>query len=187
MKQKLRVVCACLVTLPVAALAGEKGGSIPALTEQHANAASTVRFRTPAGWTVTKGTGMPEVTEARGGGLILRVLWRDGEIGLDALHVECMLVRLASENLSAPDVQYEYDFLSGSLGARRALDSAFVVRYDEPIDGARDWRQRNVSVVGEGESVCIVGYGPMPAFKKSKALRGLLDAVITSVEFRPWR
>jgi hypothetical protein len=187
MKQKLRAVCACLCCLPVAAVAGEKGGSSPSLAEQHVNASQTLRFRTPAGWTVEARTGVPEVTEARGGGLILRVVRREGELGLDTLHVDCMLVRLADEAHSRPNVDYEYDFVSGALGARRALDSAFVVRYDEPIDGSRDWRQRNVSVVGQGESVCIIGYGPMPASKRSKPLRRLLDAVMASVEFRPWR
>ncbi len=187
MKQKLRAICACLICLPAAALAGEKGESIPALSESHVNASQTIRFRTPAGWTVRKDSSVPELTEARGSGLVLRLIWREGEIGLDALHVDCMLVRLARENLSEPKLEYEYDFLSGALGPRRALDSAFVVRYDEPIDGSRDWRQRNVSVVGEGESVCIIGYGPMPASKKkSKPPRRLLDAVMASVEFRPW-
>jgi hypothetical protein len=186
MKQKLRAVCACLSCLPAAAAAGEKGGSLPSLTDQHTNASQTLRFRTPAGWVVKEGTGTPEVTEARGGGLILRLVRREGELGLDTLHVDCMLVRLAAETLSQPNVDYEYDFISGALGSRRALDSAFVVRYDEPIDGSRDWRQRNVSVVGQGESVCIIGYGPMPASKKAKPLRKLLDAVMASVEFRPW-
>ena len=187
MKQKLWAVCACLLCLPAMVDAGKQSASTPPLTEQHVNAAQTVRFRTPAGWTVKTRTGVPEITEARGGGLLLRVIWREGELGLDSMHVDCMLVRLLREDLSRPSVDYEYDFLSGALGARQALDSAFVVRYDEPVDGARDWHQRNVSVVGRGESVCVIGYGPMPAAKKSKPLRRLLDAVMTSVEFQPWR
>jgi hypothetical protein len=185
MKQ-LWAVCTWALCLPVAAIAGEKGGSIPPLTEQHVNAAQTVRFRTPAGWTVKTGSGVPELTEARGSGLILRVLWRRDEVGLDSLLVDCMLVRLAPEDQAGPTVDYEYDFIGGAIGTRRALDSAFVAHYDAPIDGARDWLQRNVSVVGEGESVCIIGYGPMPAAKKSKPLGRLLDAVMASVEFRPW-
>jgi len=184
MKQ-LWAVCAWVLCLPATAFAGEKG-SVPPLTDLQVSASQTVRFRTPAGWTVKKGSGMPEVTEARGSGLILRIVWRKGEVGLDTLHVDCMLVRLAPENLSEPQVDYEYDFISGPLGKRSALDSAFVVHFDEPIDGSRVWRQRNVSVVGEGESVCIIGYGPMPAAKKSTPLCKLLDAVMASVEFRPW-
>jgi hypothetical protein len=188
MKQNLSLVCALVLFVPASAPAGDKGKGLPALSEQHVNASETVRFRTPGGWTVHKGTSMPEVTEARGDGLVLRVIRREREVGLDALHVDCMLVRLASEKLSRPNVDYEYDFVSGALGTRRAVDSAFVVRYDEPIDGTRDWHQRNVSVVGEGESVCVIGYGPASATRKrSKPLRRLLDAVMTSVEFRPWR
>jgi hypothetical protein len=187
MKQLLWAVCTWVLCLPVAAIAGEKGGSVPPLTEEHFNAARTVRFRTPAGWTVKTGSGTPELTEARGNGLVLRLLWRPQEVGLDSLHVDCMLIRPAPENLGQPAVDYEYDFVGGALGTRRALDSAFVAHYDEPIEGARDWHQRNVSVVGEGESVCIIGYGPLPAAKKSKPLRKLLDAVMKSVELRPWR
>lgn len=186
MKQKQLAVCAWAFLLPAVAIAGEKGGSLPALTEAHTNASQTIRFRTPAGWAVETAAGMPEITEARGDGLIVRLLWREAEVGLDALHVDCMLVRLAQENAGRPDVDYEYDFIGGVLAGRRALDSAFVVHYDAPIDGTRDWRQRNVSIVGEGESVCVIGYGPMPASKKSRPLRKLLDAVMSSVELRPW-
>jgi hypothetical protein len=185
MKQRW-AVCAWLFCLPALVFAGEKGGGIPPLTEQHLNAAQTVRFHTPAGWTVTSVPGKPELTEARGSGLILRVLWRPEEVGLDSLHVDCMLVRLAPENQAGPAVDYEYDFVGGMIGTRRALDSAFVTHYDEPLDGVRNWHQRNVSIVGEGESVCVIGYGPLPAAKKSKPLRKLLDAVMTSVELRPW-
>ncbi len=186
MKVTIRAVCACLFCLPAVVGAGEKGGGAPPLREWHADASQTLRFRTPEGWTVQAGTGMPEITEARGDGLILRVVRRPGEIGLDGLHVDCMLLRLVEATQMRPNVDYEYDFVGGAIGARQALDSAFVVRYDEPIDGARDWLQRNVSLVGEGESVCVIGYGPMPATKRSKPLRRLLDAVMASVEFQPW-
>ncbi len=185
MKQQIWAVCALSIALPAATLAGEKV-EVPPLSEAHASASDTVRFHTPVGWTVKTIPGMPEITEARGGGLLLRVLFRDREVGLDTLHVDCMLVRLAPENQGEPNVDDEYDFVSGPLGNRRALDSAFVVRYDQPIDGSRLWRQRNLSVVGEGESVCIIGYGPMPATRKSKPLRRLLDAVMASIELRPW-
>ena len=59
----------------------------------------------------------------------------------------------------------------------------FVVHYDEPIDGHRDWRQRNLTVVGGGESVCIVAYAPLPVWKKSKPARNLLTAIVESVRF----
>lgn len=166
--------------------AGEKKPPPVDLPSVHTNDSKTVRFRTPASWQVATRPGQPEVTEARGDGLIVRVLHRDAELGLDSLHVECMLVRLAPEAQTSLDVNYEYDFVGGEMGERRVLDSAFVVHYDEPIDGSRDWRQRNVSLVGGGESVCAIGYSPAAAWKKSKVTRNLLNAVLASVEFRPW-
>ncbi len=157
------------------------------LPTSHTNRSGTVRFRTPASWQVSTRPGQPELTEARGDGLIVRILRRDGELGLDSLHVECMLVRLAPEAQTSLDVGYEYDFIGGTLGERKALDSAFVVHYDQPIDGSRDWRQRNVTIVGGGESICVVGYSPAPAWKRSKLTRNLFNAVLASVEFQPWR
>ena len=167
--------------------AGEKKPPAPIdLPAQHANDSKTVRFRTPAGWQVQSRAGQPELTEARGDGLILRILYRNSELGLDSLHVECMLVRLLPENQASPGVEYEYDFVGGPMGDRRLLDSAFVVHYDEPVDGNRDWRQRNLTIVGGGESICVVGYSPQRVWKKSKVTRNLFNAVLGSVEFRPW-
>ncbi len=157
------------------------------LPSAHANGSDTVRFRTPPGWQVSTRPGQPELTEARGDGLIVRILHRDSELGLDSLHVECMLVRLAPEAKTSLDVGYEYDFVGGEMGERRVLDSAFVVHYDDAIDGSRDWRQRNVTLVGGGESTCVIGYAPAGAWKKSKVTRSLFNAVLASVEFRPWR
>jgi hypothetical protein len=179
---------ACFLGSSALAGAGGKEPSLPVdLPSTHINESGTVRFRTPPNWQVTTRAGQPDVLEARGDGLLVRILRRDGELGLDSLHVECMLVRLAPETQSAPQVDYEYDFVGGSLGERRVLDSAFVVHYDAPIEGARDWRQRNVTLVGGGESVCVIGYTPQPTWKKSKEARRLFDAVLGSVEFRPWR
>jgi hypothetical protein len=174
----------CLLLVPALEGAGKKDTSARVeLPSEHSNSSKTFSFRTPAGWVVDAGSGMPEVTEARGDGLILRILRREGELGLDSLHVECMLVRLAPPMDTFPQVDYEYDFLGGAVGERRALDSAFVVHYDEPIDGHRDWRQRNLTVIGEGESLCVVAYAPASVWKKSKAARNLLTAVVESVRF----
>jgi len=173
----------CLLLLPASLGAGKKDERPPDLPAEHTNASKTLTFRTPAGWAVQAGTGQPEVTEARGDGLILRIVRREGELGLDSMHVECMLVRLAGPMDTFPQVDYEYDFVGGAVGDRRALDSAFVVHYDAPIDGHRDWRQRNLTVVGGGESVCVVAYSPLPVWKKSKPARKLLTAVVESVRF----
>jgi hypothetical protein len=82
-----------------------------------------------------------------------------------------------------PQVDYEYDFVGGEIAEMRALDSAFVVHYDEPVDGSRDWRQRNLTVIGKGASVCVIGYAPMPLWKKSKSARNLLNAVVGSIKW----
>jgi hypothetical protein len=184
MKDLAAASLACLLLMPVSAGAGRKDVSAtPPLPVEHRNAAATLTFRTPAGWVVeTKGT-LPELTEARGDGLIVRIVRREGEQGLDSLHAECMLIRLASPMEAAPQVDYEYDFVGGKVGERRGLDSAFVVHYDEPIEGQRDWRQRNLTLVGQGESLCLIGYSPLVTWKRSRPARALLDAVLASVRF----
>jgi len=80
-----------------------------------------------------------------------------------------------------PQVDYEYDFRQGWIGERQAMESAFVVHYDEEIEGHHDWRQRNVTVIGAGESLCLIGMAPRRVWKKSKKDRALLEAVMTSV------
>jgi hypothetical protein len=179
----LAISLACLLLLPAASGAGKKEPPVPSLTEEHSNPAKTFFFSTPAGWTVKTTEGPPEVTEARGDGFILRILRREGEQGLDSLHGECMMVRLAPLMDTAPGVEYEYDFVGSSVGERRALDSAFTVHYDAPIDGHQDWRQRNLTVVGEGESVCVIAHAPRAVWKKSKAARNLLTAIVGSIRF----
>jgi hypothetical protein len=184
MKALAVTTLASLLLLPASAGAVKKPPPAPVpLPAEHWNASRTVSFRTPAGWTVSSHAGQPEFTEARGDGFVLVILFRQGEIGLDSLHVECMDVRLRPPMETSPDVQYEYDFVSGELGTRRALDSAFVVHYDAPVDGHRDWRQRNLTVVGEGESVCVVAHAPLAVWKKVKPARNLLTSVVESVRF----
>jgi len=183
MKDLTAASFACLMLFPALG-AGKKDVPVPPpLISEHSNASKTLTFRTPEGWVVEAGTGQPEVTEARGDGLIVRVLRREGELGLDSLHVECMLVRLTGPMDTFPQVDYEYDFVGGEIGGRRALDSAFVVHYDDPVEGHRDWRQRNLTVVGEGVSVCAIAYAPLPVWKKSKPARKLLTSILESIRF----
>ena len=176
------VSVASLLLLPVLA-AGQKKDAVPALTEEHWNASKTLQFKTPAGWTVKDTPGDPEQTEARGDGMILRLVRRQSEFGLDSLHVECMLLRLAGPMETSPNVNYEYDFIGGEIAGRRALDSAFVVEYDEPQDGERKWRQRNLTLVGNGESVCLVTYVPNRTWKKYTWARKLLTSLVESVKW----
>jgi hypothetical protein len=122
--------------------------------------------------------------ETGDGDLKVRFLYRNGEGGLDTTHVDCMLERLAGPMVAEPQVRYEYDFRGGVLADRGALDSAFVVHYDEPIQGQRDWRQRNLTLVGQGQTLCIMTYAPALLWKKSAETRALLDAVVGSITFR---
>ncbi|HUL77533.1 MAG TPA: hypothetical protein VL691_09745 [Vicinamibacteria bacterium] len=189
MKASLAVILACLLPWPAEATPTDRKPA-PAvsssLTEEHWNASRTLSLRTPATWEVRSEAGQPEMTEARGDGLVLRLVRREGELGLDSFHAECMLLRLAGAMDASPQVDYEYDFVGAQIGDRKTLDSAFVVHYDEAVQGHRDWRQRNLTVVGGGESVCVVAYAPLPVWKKSKPARTLLGSVVESVRFGPW-
>ena len=171
-----------LVGLLLSVGAGAAGEDPPvALEAEHENAAGTLTLRTPADWVVETRAGQPELTEARGGPLVVRILRREGELGLDSYHVQCMQERLGDPMKAEPQVDYEYDFRQGWIGEREALESAFVVHYDEPVEKHKDWRQRHVTVVGKGESLCVVGMAPRRLWKKSKEARALLNAVMTSV------
>lgn len=150
---------------------------------EHLHPSQAFSFRTPEGWSTGPVEGQPQLFEAKGDGLIVRFLFLEGEQGFDSLHVECMELRLAGAMDTQPHVRYEHDFLSGVIGDRRVLDSAFAVGYDEEQHGARDWRQRNLTVVGAGQSLCIVGHAPARG-KRAKEQRRLRDAVMTSVTFR---
>ena len=169
---------------PRAEAGKKKTVQVPALTTEHKHPAGGMAFRTPENWTVESSTAHPETVNASGDGVAVRFVYHDGEQGYDSLHGVCMLERLASAMDMAPVVEYEYDFVGGEVAGRRALDSAFVVTYDAPILGAREWRQRNVTIVGNGSSLCAITYAPAALWKKSAPTRALLDAVLASVTFR---
>jgi hypothetical protein len=181
MRNLLTAGFVCSLLWPALAGGGDKGSS--PLTAEHRNAAATFTLSTPPDWTFESHAGHPEVSEARGDGLLVRIVRQETEMGLDAVHVECMLRRLAPPMETSPQVEYEYDFVLSTFEGRQAVDSAFVVHYDDPIDGQRDWRQRNLTVVGGGESLCLIGYTPLAVWKKQKAARKLLNSVIESVRF----
>jgi hypothetical protein len=155
----------------------------PALETEHTSPSKAFTFWTPAGWVVESRPEQPEVVNAAGSGVRVRFVYRPGEHGYDSLHGSCMLERLAPPSETSPVIKYEYDYVDGAIGYHRALDSAFVVRYDNPVDGHKEWRQRNVTVVGGGHSLCAISYAPAPRGKK-KETRALLDAVLSSVRFR---
>jgi hypothetical protein len=161
------------------AWAGKKAP--PSLPQEFAHPTGAFTFKTPESWTLK--TPGPETMEAWGQGMGVRFLFRNEESGFDSLHVTCMLERLAEPMQTEPRVLYEYDFVEGLLGERRVLDSAFAVSYDRPVRGHRQWRQRNVTVVGAGQSLCLVAYAPLDVWKKSSQARDLLNAVLASVTF----
>ena len=185
MKDLAKGLLASLLLIPAPIWAGkEKNTAPPALPSQHQNNDGAFRFRTPASWSVERRAGTPEIVEARGEGLIVRFVHRNQETGYDGVHADCMLERLAEAMEMEPQVRYEYDFLSQEVGSHRFLDSAFAVRYDAPVLGYRDWRQRNLTIVGEGQSLCVITYCPLDVWKKSGDARALLEGVVRSVEFR---
>ena len=168
---------------PGPAWAGKKPLPPPPLPLDHKHPSGSFTFRTPDGWQVAPSASNPDILEAAGGDLIVRFLYRRGEGGLDTTHVDSMMERLAGPMVADPQVKYEYDFRGGMLGNHGALDSAFVVTYDSAIHGQRAWRQRNLTLVGAGETLCIMTYAPASAWKKSMETRALLDAVVGSVTF----
>jgi hypothetical protein len=174
--------------VPAAVGAGNKAKLAPTeLSAEHRNASGAFSFRTPESWTVTSLGGSPETVDAQGDGVLVRFLHRGQEAGYDGLHADCMLERLAPAMDTEPRVQYEYDFVSWEAGEHRALDSAFAVHYDAPVLGHREWRQRNLTVVGGGQSLCVIVHCPLEVWKKSPQARALLDGVVRSVRFLPWR
>jgi hypothetical protein len=182
MKVLVGVALAVFSLAPTRTGAGEKAkDASDRLVAEHQSASGRFHFKTPEGWTVETTPGQPEKAEARGENLVLRVLRTEGELGLDSLHVQCMVERLAPIMETAPQVDYERDFEEGQVEGRHALDSAFVVHYDEAVGGHRDWYQHNVTVVGDGESLCIIGMSPRRLWKKSRETRTLLEAVMASV------
>jgi hypothetical protein len=169
---------------PPCAWAGKKEAP-PPLTKETIHPSGAFAFRVPEVWRVDALPGRTGSLQAEGDGLFVRFLYESSEVGFDGLHVTCMLERLAGSALdSEPQVQYEYDFLSGVMGERKLLDSAYVVTYDAPVLGYRQWRQRTLTVVGAGESLCVTTFAPAAVWKKSHATRNLLDAIVGTIAFR---
>jgi hypothetical protein len=174
---------AVVLVLALSSFAWAGKTEAPALVAEHTHSSGAFSFKTPAGWSVGPPKANPDALDASGDGVVVRFLYRPDEIGFDALHALCMLERLAAPMAQNPRVEYEYDFISATVGDRRSLDSAFLVRYDAAIAGYREWRQRNLTLVGAGESLCLITYAPQPLWKQ-RATRRLLEAVLASVAFK---
>lgn len=171
-----------LIVLPGSAWAGRKPIAPPPLTLEHRHESGAFSFRTPEGWAVQPGSS--GALEAWSGDLGVRFVYRDGENGYDSLHATCILEGLAPPSTAEPQFKYEYEYVGGILGDRRVLDSAHAMRYDEAVHGHRDWRQRTVTVVGGGLSLCVMSFAPKGVWKKTPEARAVLDAVMGSLTFR---
>ena len=154
----------------------------PPLVHEHQHAGGAVTFRVPDGWAVGKVGRDADAVQAVGNGLVLRLVYRRGRPGFDSLHASCMTERLAGSLGEAPAAVYEYDYVEGAFGQRRALDSAFLVVYDSEVMGHRKWRQRNLTVAGEAHSLCLVAFAPVALWKKSLEARSTLEAVLQNVK-----
>jgi hypothetical protein len=156
------------------------GPQLPPMS-RHTHPSGAFSFEAPVGWSVRPVEGEASLYEAVGDGQIVRFVYTPGEVGFDALHVSCMLERLRPEAETSPRIRYEYDFLGGSVGEFNILDSAFEVRYDAEVNGSREWRQRNVTLVGKGRSLCVILHAPAKTWKRSRPARALQEAILRSV------
>lgn len=162
------------------AWAGGKS-AVPALTLEHQHPNGSFTFRTPEGWTVKPIAN--EGLEAWGGELGLRFTVQPGEQGLDSLHAACIDEGLAPLADMDPYRHYEYEYVGGLFADRRVLDTAHTVRYDAPVHGHRDWHQRTLTLVGGGQSLCIMAYAPTESWKGKSTAKAVLNAVMGSVTF----
>lgn len=165
--------------LAVAPLAGAKEAPLT-LDQEVRHPTGAFVFRVPADWKV--GPVSDAVIEAGAGDLSVRFVWQKSEFGTDVAHTDCMTEPPVAGLRGAPRVSFEYDFMGGVVGDRRLLDSASHLDYEAPVKGHKSWRQRAVTIVGGGETLCAVSFAPKSANKKS---RRLLDAILTSLIFLP--
>lgn len=173
------VALASAFGLASSASGGDKGP--PPLSQEHRIASSEATFKTPPSWVISVSGENPEVVNADGGDVALRFLRWDNEVGLDSLHVMCLVERAGEPPALDPTLHYEYEFLSGERAGRRVLDTAYDVRYAAPVKGYAHWRHRVITVVGKGEGLCVVAFSPVPVWKHSSRARDLLKAVVASV------
>jgi hypothetical protein len=168
-------------------LAGKKAKlpDPPSLSQVYVHRTGQFTFRVPESWRIgAHVNGDPDTVQAVGDGLVVRFVYRDREAGYDAFHGICLAERLVGREHDAAPAQYEYDYVEGSYGDRRALDSVFVVEYGKDVLGHRKWRQRNLTVVGGGHSICLIAFAPASVWKKSIEARGVLEAVLQNVKFQ---
>lgn len=156
----------------------------PSLALEHRLFGGAVWMRTPAGWVEEPVAGRPDAIDLIGDGLVFRISYHASELPPDAFHAQCMLERQAPALQLDAEVNYEYDYVGGKVVGRDALDSAYRIRYDEDVRGAREWRQRSLSLTGQGSSLCVVQMAPAREWKGKSRLRDLGAAVLSSIGLR---
>jgi len=172
-------VCLALV-LPSISSVAEAGRGTADSTKEHIDPTRSFTFRAPSHWEVSSPS--PNVLEAEGDAMVVRFLFHQGEQGFDSLHVSCMQNRLVDSLETDPHVDYEYDFLQAEAGPMRLLDSAFKTRYDEPVRGHKEWRQRNLTLVSPVGSLCVIAFCPAKLWKDKN--KTVLNGVVSSVSTR---
>jgi hypothetical protein len=185
---KVALLLAVLLLAPGARVWARKQPKLkepPPLTQTYTHRDGLFSFVVPEGWKIGKGiSGDPDAVQATGDGLVVRFIYRRGEAGYDAYHGTCLAERLIGRGDASGMPDYEYDYVEGSYGDRRSIDSAFVSDYDTEVFGHRRWRQRNLTVVGGGHSLCMIAFAPASVWKRSIEARSLLDAVLQNVKFQ---
>src|SRR6185295_6906379 len=78
------------------------------LDSEHTHPSGAFTFRTPQAWSVETDAQDPMTVQAWGDGVIVRFVYRQGDVGYDTLHVDCMMKRLASPFDISPEIRYEY-------------------------------------------------------------------------------
>jgi hypothetical protein len=177
--RRLALLFALLAPLPAYAHK-EKEEVVLGPARQHPLGGFT--YQLPQGWTIQTASNDPDSLDASGDGVMVRLFYRPGEIGYDALHGICLMQRFPGHGEGEP--QYEYDYIEGHDGPRRILDSAFVMAYEAPVQGYKKWRQRNLTVVGSGHSLCLISFAPLPVWKKSDKARSATEALMRSIKFK---
>jgi len=156
----------------------------PPLSQEHTHPSGAFSFRVPEGWAVGKVGRDADAIQTVGGGLAVRILYRKGGAGFDSLHASCMGERLSGTPLDSEPDGYEYDYVEGMTGDKRSLDSAFLVVYENQVMEHRKWRQRNLTVIGESGSLCLIAFAPASVWKKSLEARSVLEAILQNVKLR---
>jgi hypothetical protein len=181
MQRRPRLLLALLSALALSAGAGER--AVPVPTVAHAHPSGLFSFRTPVSWSVEVVPGHKDLLQASGDEGIVWFVVHPGDNGYDSQHANCMSERLVGRIAESAILNYEYDSREGGSGGRRVLDSAFIVLYTTPVRQQRLWRQRNVTLVGAKEAVCVIAFCPAATWKSSKQTRRTLDDVVGSITF----